>query len=151
MLARIKGPNLDFFGGATAFHKVLAASNKRDHPTRSISSSPLVSKTNCSPGSLSLLEVSHKDVSGSLYHCLFAPHRNGCYSSRTPRSWWWIVRKRNWFDFLSELIIQNTWHINFCRFSQIHPITSFIRCFCCIFLLCFKRFRHRTHGASQSL
>jgi len=24
----------------------------------------------------------------SLYHCLFGPRINGCYSSRTSRSWW---------------------------------------------------------------
>ena len=36
----------------------VAAGNNRDHPT------------------------------GSLYCCLFAPHRYGCYSSRTSRSWW---------------------------------------------------------------
>jgi len=36
----------------------VAASNNRDHPTR------------------------------SLYYCLFAPHIYGCCSSRTSRSWW---------------------------------------------------------------
>jgi len=48
----------------------VAASNNRDHPKRSLSSSPLASIINCSPGSHALLEIT---PSGSLYYCLFAP------------------------------------------------------------------------------
>ena len=41
----------------------VAASNNRDHPTRSLSSSPLASTINCSPGSQALLEVTHQNHS----------------------------------------------------------------------------------------
>ena len=44
--------------GMRAELRTVAASNNRDHPTR------------------------------SLYYCLFAPHTQWCYSSRTSRSWW---------------------------------------------------------------
>jgi len=41
----------------------MAASNNRDHPTRSLLSSPLASTINCSPGSQASLEVTHQDHS----------------------------------------------------------------------------------------
>jgi len=44
--------------GMCAELRTVAASNNRDHPTR------------------------------SLFYCLFAPHTQWCYSSRTSRSWW---------------------------------------------------------------
>ena len=43
--------------------RTVAASNNRDHPTRSLSSSPLASTINCSPGSQALWEVTHQDHS----------------------------------------------------------------------------------------
>ena len=43
--------------------RTVAASNNRDHRTRSLSSSPLASTINCSPGSQALLEVTHQDHS----------------------------------------------------------------------------------------
>jgi len=43
--------------------RTVAASNNRDHPTRSLSLSPLASTINCSPGSQALLEVTHQDHS----------------------------------------------------------------------------------------
>jgi len=45
--------------GMCAKLRTVAASNNRDHPTRSLSSSPLASTINCSPGSQVLLEVTH--------------------------------------------------------------------------------------------
>jgi len=44
----------------------VAASNNRVHPVRSLSSSPLTSTINCSPGSQALLEVTHQDHSITL-------------------------------------------------------------------------------------
>ena len=41
--------------GKCAKLRTVAASNNRDHPTRSLSSSPLASTINCSPGSQALL------------------------------------------------------------------------------------------------
>jgi len=55
--------------------------------TRSLLSSPLVSTINCSLASQALLEVIHQGQSRSLYYCLFVPHKYGCYSSHTSRSW----------------------------------------------------------------
>ena len=49
--------------GTCAKLRTVAASNNRDHPTRSLSSSPLASTVNCSPGSQALLEVTHQDHS----------------------------------------------------------------------------------------
>jgi len=43
--------------------RTVAASNNRDHPTRSLSSSSLASTINCSPGSQASLEVTHQDHS----------------------------------------------------------------------------------------
>jgi len=48
---------------ACAQLRTVAASNNRDHPTRSLSSSPLAGTINCSPGSQALLEVTHQDHS----------------------------------------------------------------------------------------
>jgi len=68
----------------------VGGNNNRVHPTRSLSSSPLASTINCSPGSQALLEVTHgyHILSGSLYYCLFAPHIFRCCSSRTFHSRW---------------------------------------------------------------
>ena len=41
----------------------VAASNNRDHPTRSLSSLPLAGTINCSTGSQALFEVTHQDYS----------------------------------------------------------------------------------------
>ena len=49
--------------GMCAKLRTVAASNNRDHPTRSLSSSPFASTINCSPGSQALLEVTHQDHS----------------------------------------------------------------------------------------
>ena len=49
--------------GMCAKLRTTAASNNRDHPTRSLSSSPLASTINCLPGSQALLEVTHQDHS----------------------------------------------------------------------------------------
>jgi len=49
--------------GMCAELRTVAASNNRDHPARSLSSSPLASTINCSPGSQALLEVTHQDHS----------------------------------------------------------------------------------------
>jgi len=46
--------------GMRAKLRTAAASNNRDHPMRSLSSSPLASTINCSPGSQALLEVTHQ-------------------------------------------------------------------------------------------
>ena len=55
--------------------RTVAASNNRDHPTRSLSSSPLASTINCSPGSQVLMRSLTKITpAGSLFYCLFAPH-----------------------------------------------------------------------------
>ena len=47
--------------GVCAELRTVAASNNRDHPTRSLSSSQFASTINCSPGSQALLEVTHQD------------------------------------------------------------------------------------------
>ena len=49
--------------GMCAKLRTVAASNNRDYPTRSLSSSPFASTINCSPGSQALLEVTHQDHS----------------------------------------------------------------------------------------
>ena len=49
--------------GMCAELRTVAASNNRDHPTRSLPSSPFASTINCSPGSQALLEVTHQDHS----------------------------------------------------------------------------------------
>jgi len=41
--------------------RTVAASNNRVHPSRSLSSPPLASTINCSPGSQALLEITHQD------------------------------------------------------------------------------------------
>jgi len=46
--------------GMCAELRTVAASNSRDHPTRSLSSSPSASTINCSPGSQALSEVTHQ-------------------------------------------------------------------------------------------
>jgi len=69
----------------------VAASNNRDHPARSLSSSPLASTINCSLASQALLEVTHQDHSIGitlllLVRATYSIYR--CDSSRTSRSWW---------------------------------------------------------------
>ena len=75
--------------GMCAKLRTVAASNNRDHPTRSLSSSPLASTINCSPGSQALLEVIHQDhsIGISLLLLVRATYIYFC-SSRTSRSWW---------------------------------------------------------------
>jgi len=67
----------------------MAASNNRDHPTRSLLSSPLASTINCSPGSQASLEVTHQDHSIGIT-LLFLVRTTYIYfcSSSTCRSWW---------------------------------------------------------------
>ena len=69
--------------------RTMAASNNRDHPTRSLSSSPLASTINCSPGSQALLEVTYQDHSIEITLLLLvrATYIHFC-SSRTSHSWW---------------------------------------------------------------
>ena len=75
--------------GMCAKLRIVAASNNRDHPTRSLSSSPLASTINCSPGSQALSEVTHQDHSIGITPLLLvrATYIYFC-SSRTSRSWW---------------------------------------------------------------
>ena len=75
--------------GMCAKLRTVAASNNRDHPTRSFSSSPSASTTNCSPGSQALSEVTHQDHSIGITLLLLvrATYIFFC-SSRTSRSWW---------------------------------------------------------------
>ena len=75
--------------GMCAKLRTVAASNNRDHPTRSLSSSPLASTINCSPVSQELLEVTHQDHSIGITLLLLvrATYIYFC-SSRTSRSWW---------------------------------------------------------------
>jgi len=70
--------------------RTVAASNSRDHPTRSLSSSPLAGTINCSPGSQASLEVTHQDH--SIIACSRHIHKSYIHicSSRTSRSWWII-------------------------------------------------------------
>jgi len=49
-------------GTCAELHTVAASSNG-DHPTRSLSSAPVASTINCSPGSQALSEVFHRDHS----------------------------------------------------------------------------------------
>ena len=49
--------------GMCAKLHTMAASNNRDHPSRSLSLSLLASTINCSPDSQALLEVTHQDHS----------------------------------------------------------------------------------------
>ena len=49
--------------GMCAKLRTVAASNNRDHPMRSLSSSLFASTINCSPDSQALLEVTHQDHS----------------------------------------------------------------------------------------
>ena len=58
ILLRSESPS----GKCAKLHTV-AASNNRDHTTRSLSSSPFARTINCSPGSQRLLEVTHQDHS----------------------------------------------------------------------------------------
>ena len=46
--------------------RTVAASNRRDHPTRSLSSSPSGSTIKCSPGSQALLAITHQDHSNRI-------------------------------------------------------------------------------------
>jgi len=75
--------------GICAELRTVATSNNRDHPTRSLLSSPLASTINCSPGSQASLEVTYKDYSTGITLLL---HVRATYiyfcSSRTSRSWW---------------------------------------------------------------
>ena len=75
--------------GTCAKLRPVAASNNRDHPTRSISSSPFASTINCSPGSQALFEVTHQDHSIGITLLLLVrtTYMYFC-SSRTSRSWW---------------------------------------------------------------
>ena len=77
--------------GMCAKLRTVAASNNRDHPTRSLSSSPFASTINCSPGSQALFEVTHQDHSIGITLLLLvrATYIYFC-SSRTSRSWWII-------------------------------------------------------------
>jgi len=75
--------------GMCAKLRTMAASNNRDHPTRSLSSSPLASTINCSPGSQALSEVTHHDHSIGITLLLLVRATYICFcSSRTSRSWW---------------------------------------------------------------
>ena len=78
--------------GMCAKLHTVAASNNRDHPTRSLSSSPLASTINCSPGSQALLEDTHQDhsIGMTLLLLVRATYIYIC-SSRTSR-WWWIIQ-----------------------------------------------------------
>jgi len=106
--------------GMCADLRTVAASNNRDHPTRSLSSSPFASTINCSPGSQASSEVTHQDHSIGITlracycyvqsltslvspeitrhdHSFIACSRHiyvWCCSSRTSRSWW-ITHQRN--------------------------------------------------------
>ena len=73
--------------GMCAELRTVAASNNRDHPARSLSSSPLASTINCSPGSQALLEVTHQDhsIGITLLMLVRATYIYFC-SSRTSRS-----------------------------------------------------------------
>jgi len=75
--------------GMCAKLRTVAASNNRDHPPRSLSSSPLASTINCSPGSQAWLEITHQDhsIGITLLLLLRATYICFCYS-RTSRSWW---------------------------------------------------------------
>jgi len=75
--------------GMCAKLRTVAARNNRDQPTRSLSSSPLASTINCSPGSQALLEVTHQDhtIGITLLLLVRATYIYYC-SSRTSRSWW---------------------------------------------------------------
>ena len=69
--------------------RTVAASNSRDHPTRSLSSSPSASTINCSPGSQAFSEITHQghSIGITLLLLVRATHVYFC-SSRTSRSWW---------------------------------------------------------------
>ena len=68
--------------------RTVAASNNRDHPTRSLSSSRLARTINCSPSSQAL-EVTDQDRSiGITLLLLVRATHVWCFSSRTSRSWW---------------------------------------------------------------
>ena len=56
----------EVLSGMSAKLRTVAASNNRDYPTRSLSSSPSGSTVNCSPGSQALLEVIHQDHSDEI-------------------------------------------------------------------------------------
>jgi len=77
--------------GMCAKLRTVAASNNRVHPTRSLSSSPLASTINCSPGSQALLEVTYQDHSTGITLLLLvrAIYMYFC-SSRISRLWWII-------------------------------------------------------------
>jgi len=81
----------EILSGMCAKLRTVAASNNRDHPTRSLLPSPLASTINCSPGSQALLEVTHQDHSiGITLLLLVRATYIYFYSSRTSRSWWII-------------------------------------------------------------
>jgi len=77
--------------GICAKLRTVATSNNRDHPIRSLWSSPFASTINCSPGSQALLRVTHQDHSIGITLLLLvrATYIYFC-SSRTSRSWWII-------------------------------------------------------------
>jgi len=107
--------------------RTVAASNNRDHPTRSLSSSSLASTINCLPGSQALLEVTHQDHSIGITLLLLvrATYISFC-SSRTSRSWWIIQstqhhrRGRNSINFWICYIKMR----NFIPLTQLKIITS---------------------------
>jgi len=74
--------------GMCAKLRTMATSKNRDHPTRSLSSSPFASTIYCSPGSQALLEVTHQDHSIGITLLLLvrATYIYFC-SSHTSRSW----------------------------------------------------------------
>jgi len=79
----------EILSGMCAELRTVAASDNRDHPTRSLSSSPFTSTINYSPGLQALLEVTHQDHSIGITLLLLvrATYIYFC-SSRTSRSWW---------------------------------------------------------------
>jgi len=78
----------EILSGMCAKLRTVAASNNKDHPTRSLSWSPFASTINCSPISQALLEVTHQDHSIGITLLLLvrATYKYFC-SSRTSRSW----------------------------------------------------------------
>jgi len=103
--------------------RTVAASNNRDHPTRSLSSSPLASTINCSLGSQALLQVTHQDHSVGITLLLLvrATYIYFC-SSRTSCSWWIIQSTQHhrrgcnntWPD---SFFLSQTWYAK-CRWYQ---------------------------------
>jgi len=72
--------------------RTVAASNNRDHPTRSLSSSLLASTINCSPGSQALLEDTHQDHSIGITLLLVVRTTHIYFCSLHTSLWWWITQ-----------------------------------------------------------